>query len=116
MITMQSTEQHLYFNILHTLWIVFIDHFITQSQGPLDLWCSENNQLIQTTESVENKGNNALSRIYVKPVDMYTHYIEVPSSVLLTRRLNLNSVNQLISVMVKCGVLFEVRTEFLNNI
>jgi hypothetical protein len=30
--------------------------------------------------------------------------------------LNLNSVNQLIAVMVKCGVLFEVRTEFLNNI
>jgi hypothetical protein len=30
--------------------------------------------------------------------------------------LNLNSVNQLISVMVKCAVLFEVRTEFLNNI
>jgi hypothetical protein len=28
----------------------------------------------------------------------------------------LNSVNQLIFVMVKCGVLFEVRTEFLNNI
>jgi hypothetical protein len=31
-------------------------------------------------------------------------------------RLNLNSVKQLIFVMVKCGVLFEVRTEFLNNI
>jgi hypothetical protein len=31
-------------------------------------------------------------------------------------RLNLNSVNQLIFVMVKCGVLFEVRTGFLNNI
>jgi hypothetical protein len=30
--------------------------------------------------------------------------------------LNLNSVNQLIFIMVKCGVLFEVRTEFLNNI
>jgi hypothetical protein len=30
--------------------------------------------------------------------------------------LNLNSVNQLIFVIVKCGVLFEVRTEFLNNI
>jgi hypothetical protein len=26
----------------------------------------------------------------------------------------LNIVNQLIFVMVKCGVLFEVRTEFLN--
>jgi hypothetical protein len=32
------------------------------------------------------------------------------------RSLNLNSVNQLIFVMVKCGVLFEVRAEFLNNI
>jgi hypothetical protein len=30
--------------------------------------------------------------------------------------LNLNSVNQLIFVMVKCGVLFEVRTKFLYNI
>jgi hypothetical protein len=28
--------------------------------------------------------------------------------------ISLNSVNQLIFVMVKCGVLFEVRTEFLN--
>jgi hypothetical protein len=33
-----------------------------------------------------------------------------------SRLLNLNTVNQLIFVMVKCGVLFEVRTEFLNNI
>jgi hypothetical protein len=31
-------------------------------------------------------------------------------------KLNLNSVNQLNFVMVKCGVVFEVRTEFLNNI
>jgi hypothetical protein len=30
--------------------------------------------------------------------------------------LNLNNINQLIFVMVKCDVLFEVRTEFLNNI
>jgi hypothetical protein len=30
--------------------------------------------------------------------------------------LNLNSVNQLIFVMVKCGVLFEVRTELWNKI
>jgi hypothetical protein len=28
----------------------------------------------------------------------------------------LNSVNQLIFVMVKCGVFFAVRTQFLNNI
>jgi hypothetical protein len=28
----------------------------------------------------------------------------------------LNIINQLIFVMVKCGVLFEVRTGFLNNI
>jgi hypothetical protein len=30
--------------------------------------------------------------------------------------ISLNSVNQLIFVMAKCGVLFEVRTEFLNSI
>jgi hypothetical protein len=35
---------------------------------------------------------------------------------LIRPHLNLNSVNQLIFVMVKCGVLFEVRTEFLNTI
>jgi hypothetical protein len=33
-----------------------------------------------------------------------------------TAIISLNSVNQLIVVMVKCGVLFEVRTEFLNII
>jgi hypothetical protein len=30
--------------------------------------------------------------------------------------ISLNSINQLIYVMVKCGVLFEVRTEILNAI
>jgi hypothetical protein len=40
-------------------------------------------------------------------------FIKLPCNLLL---LNLNSVNQLIFVMVKCGVLFEVRAEFLNNI
>jgi hypothetical protein len=30
--------------------------------------------------------------------------------------ISLNSIKQLIFVMVKCGVLFEVRTEFLNII
>jgi hypothetical protein len=30
--------------------------------------------------------------------------------------LRINNINQLIIVMVKCGVLFEVRTEFLNII
>jgi hypothetical protein len=33
-----------------------------------------------------------------------------------TAIMSLNSINQLIFVMVKYGVLFEVRTEFLNNI
>jgi hypothetical protein len=30
--------------------------------------------------------------------------------------ISLNGINQLIFVMVKCGVHFEVRTRFLNNI
>jgi hypothetical protein len=33
-----------------------------------------------------------------------------------TAIISLNSVKKLMDVMVKCGVLFEVRTEFLNNI
>jgi hypothetical protein len=32
-----------------------------------------------------------------------------------TAIISLNSVNQLIVLMVKCGVLYEVRTEFLNT-
>jgi hypothetical protein len=36
--------------------------------------------------------------------------------VIVNRSFSLNSVNHLIFVTVKCGVLFEVRTEFLNNI
>jgi hypothetical protein len=35
---------------------------------------------------------------------------------LLTAIISLNNINQMIFVMMKCGVLFEVRTEFLNNI
>jgi hypothetical protein len=35
---------------------------------------------------------------------------------LQTAIISLNSINQLIFIMEKCGVLFEVRTEFLNNI
>jgi hypothetical protein len=35
---------------------------------------------------------------------------------LQTAIISLNSINQLIFVMVTCGVLFEVRTDFLNNI
>jgi hypothetical protein len=35
---------------------------------------------------------------------------------LQTAIISLNSVNQLIFVMVKCSVLFEVRAEFLNII
>jgi hypothetical protein len=44
------------------------------------------------------------------------HGTTVRINKLYTATLNLNSVNQLIFVMVKCGVLFEVRTGFLNNI
>jgi hypothetical protein len=41
---------------------------------------------------------------------------KIPSPKTFREELNLNSVNQLIFVMVKCGVLFEVWTEFLNII
>jgi hypothetical protein len=47
------------------------------------------------------------------------HYVEYCSNgIMLLYSVStwLNSINQLIFVMVKCGVLFEVRTEFLNVI
>jgi hypothetical protein len=55
------------------------------------------------------------------PQDSHLHTCHITANVLNNRTrtvvsLNLNSVNQLIFVMVKCDVLFEVRTEFLNNI
>jgi hypothetical protein len=61
-------------------------------------------------------------------VDIYLatrQYIPEDSELHTRRRENLkshtvitflNNINQLIFVMVKCCVLFEVRTEFLNNI
>jgi hypothetical protein len=43
-------------------------------------------------------------------------FIDFVRFLVLTVIISLNSVNQLTFVMVKCVVLFEVRTEILNNI
>jgi hypothetical protein len=67
----------------------------------------------------------------LKPIDNY-HYYYLPAdltvsnsvfliyvlSIILTvnRIISFNIVTKSIFVMVKCGVLFEVRTEFSNNI
>jgi hypothetical protein len=40
-------------------------------------------------------------------------FMRVP---LQTAIISLNNINKLMVLMVKCGVLFEVRTEFLNNL
>jgi hypothetical protein len=44
MISNHSTNQHIYLNIYCRLCIAFIDHFVIQSQGPLNLCFSVNNQ------------------------------------------------------------------------
>jgi hypothetical protein len=55
--------------------------------------------------------------IFTLPTDKKVAYVvELSYTGSTAYSLNLNSVNQLICVMVKCGVLFEVRTEFLYNI
>jgi hypothetical protein len=54
-----------------------------------------------------------LSEQYVTLYFVFMGFVRLS---LQTAIIFLNSVNQLIFVMVKCGVLFEVRTEFLNNI
>jgi hypothetical protein len=64
----------------------------------------------------------------LRPTDIYMYHLLQQSVTvnfictyfirfsLKARIISLNSVNQLIFVMVKCGVLFEVRTGFLNVI
>jgi hypothetical protein len=47
---------------------------------------------------------------------MYFVYVGFVRLSLETAIISLNSINQLIFVMVKCGVLFEVRTVLLNII
>jgi hypothetical protein len=42
---------------------------------------------------------------------MYFSWLSVQIAII-----SLNSVNRLIFAMVRCGFLFEVRTEFLNNV
>jgi hypothetical protein len=46
----------------------------------------------------------------------FVNYVFWSHYVLNRGFISLNSVNQLIVVMVKCGVLFEVRAEYLNII
>jgi hypothetical protein len=77
---------------------------------------------VQTTFNTD-KGFNPL-----KPSDNYMYHPQKQSVMLnfvfvglvwfsvWTWIISLNSVNQLIFVMVKCSVFFAVRTEFLNSI
>jgi hypothetical protein len=63
------------------------------------------------------ENSNSKSRMYDSGCkNLQSHYEFWPRPNIEIILLNLNSVNQLIFVMVQCGVLFEVRTEFLNNI
>jgi hypothetical protein len=48
--------------------------------------------------------------------EVYNRSNKCAATIVLATQPSLNSVNQLIFVMVKCGVLFEVRTGFLNII
>jgi hypothetical protein len=50
------------------------------------------------------------------PVTVVFVFVGLARFSLQTAIISLNSINQLIFVMVKCGVLFEVRTGFLNAI
>jgi hypothetical protein len=68
----------------------------------------------------ENVHDNTFSpyqqEIALEPLPTFLQIVHFLNAATVKFTLNLNSVNQLIFVMVKCGVVFEVRTEFLNNI
>jgi hypothetical protein len=59
---------------------------------------------------------NYMYRLLEQEVALHFLYTAFAWFSMLTVIISLNNVNQLIFVMVKCGVLFEVRTGFLNNI
>jgi hypothetical protein len=59
-----------------------------------------------------------MHHLLTNPYSAFAHRMcyGLPMVLTVNSDISLNSVNQLIFVMVKYGVLFEVRTEFLNNI
>jgi hypothetical protein len=56
----------------------------------------------------------AFNHLLYQSVMLRTVFMGIVSLSALTGIIFLNSVNILIAVMVKCGVLFEVRTEYLH--
>jgi hypothetical protein len=75
-------------------------------------------ELVNVTEVVTVSSENdrkTVDTLWAK-LELLTVKASDPNNYRGFKWLNLNSINQLIFVMVKCGVLFEVRTEFLNNI
>jgi D-alanyl-lipoteichoic acid acyltransferase DltB (MBOAT superfamily) len=63
--------------------------------------------------SLKTSGNYMYHLLY-QSVTLHFVFMGFVWFSLQTAIISLNNVNQLIFVMVKCGVLFEVRTEFLN--
>jgi hypothetical protein len=59
---------------------------------------------------------NYMYHVLWESINLYVVITCLVSLSMKTAIISLNSVNQLIYVMVKYGVLFEVRTGFLNNI
>jgi hypothetical protein len=59
---------------------------------------------------------NYTSQLSYQSVTQHLEFVGFVWFSLQTAIISLNSINQLIFVMVKCCVLFEVRTEFLNII
>jgi hypothetical protein len=70
--------------------------------------CSITSELVGSFEAVYH--------LLYQSVTIHFVFMDLARFSVQTGIISLNSIKQLIFVMVKCGVLFEVRTEFLNNI
>jgi hypothetical protein len=91
-----------------------------------EITCSQSSQVsvsqlaLATSFSITNltlkPSGNYMYHASKQSVTLYLVFISSVWVFLQTAINSLNSVNQLIFVMVKYGVLFEVRTGFLNNI
>jgi hypothetical protein len=95
----------------------FISKFPSANSKQI-LWIinySKQFQQICNLNSSKPSNNYYMSQLYYS-VTLYFAFMSFVWFLLKTAIISLNSINQLTYVMVKCGVLFEVRTEFLNNI
>jgi hypothetical protein len=83
-----------------------------------NLWSGmhHNHHHVQSIFNPLGPSSSYMNHLLWQSVMLHFVFVGFAWLTLYTAIISLNSINKLIFVTVKCGVLFEVWTEFLNNI